>query len=201
MQLYSVIILQTATPIRTYCLPESGTRRQPRWQRWHRWHPDAQRTIGTWSETRTKPLRLWSTVSTRESRKTTLATSNEGETLYSVELQTIFTQRKTAELHTQGTWRFQKAKCHMLRHQYSGFFLILWGACIKKKKKNQPLGYKQKCDPSAEHGNMASSVHVFLSGASAWSGPQGSNSSEGSSQSVSSTFHTHYRALYTAFMP
>lgn len=166
MQLYIVIIPQIVPPIPTYYLPESGTQRQQRWQRWHRWHPDAQRTIGTWSETRTKPLRLWNTVSTRKSRKTTLTASNEGEH------RTQLSYRRFLHKGRQQSCTPKEPKdSRKLSAIYSGintvdFFLILWGACIKKI---QLLGYKQKYDPSIERGNMVLLVHFFLSWVLAWS--------------------------------
>lgn len=166
MQLYTGIIPQIVTPIRTYYLPESGTQRQQRWQRWHRWHPDARRTIGTWSETRTKPLRLWSTVSTRRSRKTTLTTSNEGD--HGIQLSY---RRFLHKGRQQSCTPREPEDSRELRAICSGISTVdfSWFCGEHALKKIQPLGYKQKCDPSTEHGNMVSSVHFFLSWASAWS--------------------------------
>ena len=96
----------------TYFLPESGIQRQQGWQRWHRGHPDTQRAIGMSSKAGTTPLHLWTVISVIHKQENHV---HQGEHFLSWATED-FTQGRTAKLHIQGNWRFQKAKFWQRQH-------------------------------------------------------------------------------------
>ena len=132
-----------------------------------------------------------------------LAASHEGEHFLSWTTED-FTQGKTAKLHTQGAWRFQRARFwhktmyETHRNQSRGFVESMhW--------KIQPMGYRQKYNHKEEDGKIVSLVCFLLCWSSMWGSSshrvdcsQLSDSREHRSQSDSSTFCPHYRALHVS---
>lgn len=145
----------------TYIPAESGPQRQQRWPRRHRQHPDTWQNTGTWSKAWTSSLDLWTImriISKWEKKKTNMLAALNG----SVKLQKIFTQcSRSAKWHTHITWDSRKLGLDI--RQYIGHVHRNQSRCFMRSIhwKCQPTGYKQKCDPNKQDGEMVSLV-LFL---------------------------------------